>query len=151
GRQVESDAYLWITGDAGWWGGQGERLQIATDKKSYKPGDVAKVLVVTGAPNTQVLVTAEGRELYSRQVVKAPQPAVTVEIRIRAEYMPNFYVNATVVRDGQLYQGSKSLSVPATDQQLKVEVTPSKAEFKPGEPATYTITAHDAADKGVAA
>ncbi len=152
GRQVESDAYVWITGDAGWWGGgQGERLQIATDKRAYKPGDVAKVLVVTGAPNTQVLVTAEGRELYSRQVVKAPQPAVTVEIPVRAEYMPNFYVNATMVRDGKLYQGSKSISVPANDQQLKVEVTPSKAEFKPGEPATYTIVTRDAADKGVAA
>src|SRR4029077_21045296 len=45
----------------------------------------------------------------------------------------------------------KSLSVPAVEQQLKVEVTASKAEFKPGDPGVYTITARDSADKPVSA
>ncbi len=152
GREVESYAYVWITGSAGeWGGGQGERLQIASDKKSYKAGDVAKVLIVTGVPDAYVLVTSEGRELYSKQVIKAGQATVTVEVPIRAEYIPNFFVNAAFVRDGKLYEGSKSISVPATEQQLKVDVTPSKAEFKPGEPATYTITSRDSNDKPVSA
>jgi uncharacterized protein YfaS (alpha-2-macroglobulin family) len=152
GREVESYAYVWITGSAGAWSsGQGERLQIATDKKSYQPGDVAKVLIVNGAPDTYVLVTAEGRELYSKQVVKAAQSTITVEVPIRPEYIPNFYVNATFEREGKLFEGSKSISVPATGQQLKIEVTPSKPEFKPGEPATYTILSRDAADKPVSA
>ena len=37
------------------------------------------------------------------------------------------------------------------EKRLKVEVTPSKPEFKPGEPAVYTITAHDSSDKPVSA
>ena len=152
GREVESYTFIWVTGSAaGWYSGQGERLQIATDKKSYRPGEVAKALIVTGAPGDYVLVTAEGRELYSRQVIKATQPTVTVDIPIRPEYMPNFFANAVFVRGGELYQGSKSVAVPAADRQLKVEVTPSKAEFKPGEPATYSITARDSADQPVAA
>jgi uncharacterized protein YfaS (alpha-2-macroglobulin family) len=74
-----------------------------------------------------------------------------VEVPIRAEYIPNFFVNAALVRDGKLFEGSKSISVPAVEQQLKVDVSPSKAEFKPGEPAAYTITARDSADKPVSA
>src|SRR5262249_25280245 len=130
---------------------RGERLQIVTDKKTYRPGEVAKVLIVTGAPDTHVLVTAEGRELYTKQVIKASKPTLTVEIPIRPEYAPNFFVNALFVGDGQLRQGSKNVSVPAVDQQLKVELAPSKPEFRPGDPAMYTITARDSNDKPVSA
>src|SRR2546423_10308026 len=108
-------------------------------------------MMVTGVPDAYVLVTAEGRELYSKQVIKASKPTLTVEIPIRPEYMPNFFVNAALVRDGLLKQGSKSVSVPAIEHQLKVEVTPSKPEFKPGDAASYTIIARDSADKPVAA
>jgi Large extracellular alpha-helical protein len=152
GRTVESRTYVWVTGSArSWYSDGGDRLQIVTDKKSYRIGEVAKVMIVTGVPDAYVLVTAEGRELYSKQVVKATKPTITVEVPIRPEFIPNFFVNAAFVRDGALRQGSKSVSVPAIEQQLKVEVTPSKAEFKPGDPAVYTITAHDSAGKPVAA
>jgi uncharacterized protein YfaS (alpha-2-macroglobulin family) len=152
GRTVESRTYVWVTGSArSWYSDGGERLQIVTDKKSYRPGDVAKVMIVTGVPDAHILVTAEGRELYSKQVIKASKPTLTVEIPVRPEYIPNFFVSAAFVRDGQLSQGSKSLNVPALEQQLKVDVTPSKPEFKPGEPALYTITARDSADKPVSA
>ncbi len=152
GRDVESRTYVWITGAGGsWYSAAGEPLQIAADKKSYKGGDTAKVLIVTGVPDAYVLVTAEGRELYSKQVIHATTSTLTVEVPIRGDYMPNFFVNAAYVKDGLLHQGSKSISVPAVEQRLKVEVTPSKPEFKPGEPAVYTITAHDSSNKPVSA
>ncbi|HTM48996.1 MAG TPA: MG2 domain-containing protein [Bryobacteraceae bacterium] len=152
GRQVESRCYIWVTGSAGgWYTGGGERLQIVPDKRTYRPGDIAKVLIVTGVPDAHVLVTAEGRDLYTRQVIKASQPTLRVEVPVKAEYAPNFFLNAAFLLNGKLYQGSKSISVPAVEQQLKVEVTPSRAEFKPGEPALYTITARDWADKPVSA
>ena len=38
GREVESRCYIWVTGAAGAWSSdRGERLQIVTDKKSYRP------------------------------------------------------------------------------------------------------------------
>ena len=146
GREVESRCYVWVTGESeGWYGGRTERLQIVTDKKSYRPGDVAKVLIVTGVPGAHVLVTAEGRELYTKQVIRTLASTLTVDVPVKAEYTPNFFVSAAFVSDGKLHKGSKSVSVPAVEQQLKVDVTPSKAEFKPGEPGVYTITARDSA------
>ena len=49
-----------------------------------------------------MLVTAEGRELYTKQVIKASKPTLTVEVPIRPEYAPNFYVSAAFVLDGKL-------------------------------------------------
>ncbi|MEO7651395.1 MAG: alpha-2-macroglobulin family protein, partial [Bryobacteraceae bacterium] len=142
----------WVSGGASIWGGErGERVQIIPDKKSYKAGDVARVLILANAPGAYVLVTSEGRDLYTRQVVKADKSSVLVNIPIKPEYAPNFFINATFVQDGQLRQGSKNITVPASGQQLKVEVQTAKPEYKPGEPAVYSITTRDNEGKPIAA
>ena len=45
------------------------------------------------------------------------------------------------VREGQLYQGSKSLKVPPVSRRCNVNAT-DKAQYKPGEPAEYTRRGH---------
>lgn len=152
GREVEDRAYVWVTGAAeSWYGARRERLQIVPDKKSYRPGEVAKVLIVTGVPDAHVLVTTEGRGLLSRQVVAATGPTVTVEVPIRPEYAPNVFVSAAFIRDNQVYQGSKSLKVPPVEHQLTVEVEASKKEYQPGETGVFTVTARDHTGQPVAA
>lgn len=152
GREVEDRTYVWVTGAAeSWYGARRERLQIVPDKKSYRPGEVAKVLIVTGVPDAHVLVTTEGRGLLSRQVVTATGPTLTVEVPIRPEYSPNIFVSAAFIRDNQLYQGSKSLKVPPTEHQLTVDVQASKTEYQPGETGVFTVSARDSTGQPVAA
>ena len=112
-----------------------ERMQIVADKKSYVPGDTAHVLIVTGKEPASVLVTAEGNGLYSAQVIKSNGGSITVDVPIQPEYAPNFYVSATFIRGNKLYQGNKSLSVPPTQHELKVDLQPSKPQYQPGRPA----------------
>jgi len=151
GREVEGRDYVWVTGPgATWYGARRERLQIIPDKKSYAPGETARLLIITGTPDANVLVTSEGRELFTHQVVKATGPTVTVEVPIRPEYAPNFYVGAVFLRENQLYQGSKSVTVPPTERQLSIEVASSKADYRPGESGTVTLTARDHAGRPVA-
>ena len=126
-------------------------MQIVPDKKSYVPGDTAHVLIVTGKDPASVLVTAEGNGLYSAQVIKSNGGSITVDVPIKPEYAPNFYVAATFIRGNKLYQGNKSLSVPPTQHELKVDLKPSKPQYQPGEAASYTIKATDASGKPVAA
>jgi hypothetical protein len=150
GRDVVGRAYVWVTGGAAWYGERRERVQIVPDKKSYKPGDVARVLIVTGAPDAHVLVTAEGRALHSRQVVRATGPTVTVQIPVGQDFAPNFFVSATFLRDNQLYQGNKKVKVPPLERQLTVEVQSSKPQYQPGEPALYTVAVRDHGGRPVA-
>src|SRR5581483_11832247 len=150
--EVQDSAFLWAPGTSPWWTGpEQENLQIVPDKKSYVPGDIAHVLIVTGKDPASVLVTAEGNGLYSAQVIKSNGGSITVDVPIKPEYAPNFYVSAAFIRANKLYQGNKSLSVPPTQHELKVDLTPSKPQYQPGEAASYTITATDAGGKPVAA
>jgi alpha-2-macroglobulin len=151
-RQVETTAYLWAPGESPWWSGPAqERVQIVPDKKTYQPGDTAHVLIVTGKEPASVLITAEGNGLYSGQVIKSAGGSITVDVPVKPEYAPNFYVGAVFIRDNKLYQGSKSLTVPPTQHELKVQLLPSKPQYQPGEAASYTIRASDASGKPIAA
>jgi len=151
-RDIETSAYLWAPGNSSFWGGtQQERIQIVADKKSYVPGDTAHVLIVTGNEPATVLVTAEGNALYTGQVIKSSGGSIAVDVPVRPEYAPNFYVGAVFIRGNKLYEGSKSLSVPPTAHQLNVQLLPSKPQYQPGEAASYTIKASDYAGKPVVA
>jgi alpha-2-macroglobulin len=151
-RQVETTAYLWAPGESPWWSGPAqERVQIVPDKKTYQPGDTAHVLIVTGKEPASVLVTAEGNGLYSGQVIKSAGGSITVDVPVKPEYAPNFYVGAVFIRGNKLYQGSKSLTVPPTQHELKVQLVPSNPQYQPGEAASYTIKASDASGKPIAA
>src|SRR5207302_2422408 len=145
GREIEGRTWLWTVGKGEeTWGGQSNKsIQIIADKKSYQPGDTAHLLVMTGVPDTHVLVTTEGRTIQSRQVVKANGQSVMVSIPIGADNQPNVWVSAVFVKDNTLYTGTKNLKVPADQQKLTVALTPSQAQFKPGEPARYNISAKD--------
>jgi uncharacterized protein YfaS (alpha-2-macroglobulin family) len=150
-RQVETTAYLWAPGESAWWSGPAqERVQIVPDRKTYKPGATAHVLIVTGKDPASVLVTAEGNGLYSGQVIKSNGGSITVDVPVKPEYAPNFYVAAVFIRDNKLYQGSKSLTVPPVQHELKVQLLPSKPQYQPGEAASYTIKATDASGKPIA-
>ncbi len=147
-RQVVAVAYLWAPGaSALWYGSEQERIQIVADKKSYQPGDIAHVLIVTGNGPASVLITAEGNALYSGQVVRSNGGSVAVDVPVKPEYAPNFYVGAVFIRENKLYEGSKSLTVPPTAHELNVQLVPSKPQYQPGESASYTIKASDSTGK----
>src|SRR5215472_12598020 len=150
GREIQGFTWLWIpgAGESRWQ--QSKRVQIIADKKSYKVGDVAHVMIMTNVPQAQLLVTTEGRTIQTKQVVKANGPSVMVNVPIRAENQPNVYISAAFVRDNVLYTGSKNLKVPADAQKLNVTLEPSQPQFAPGQPAVYNITARDATGKPVA-
>jgi len=151
-REVQATTYLWAPGQSSlWYGTEQERIQIVADKKSYQPGDIAHVLIVTGNAPASVLVTAEGNALYSGQVIKSSGGSITVDVPVKPEYAPNFYVGAVFIRDNKLYEGSKSLSVPPTAHELNVQLVPSKPQYQPGEAASYTIKASDSSGKPVVA
>lgn len=147
---VTGETYLWVTGD-GAWGPKQERIQIVPDKGSYKPGDTAKLLLVTGAGGGNVWLTIEGRGMHWSKMVTVRGASQTVAIPVEAAWAPNVFVEAVFLRDNTLMRGSRMLKVPATEKQLTVEVVSSKPEYQPGEKAQLTVTAKDAQGKPVAA
>ncbi len=121
GREAWDLTYLWVSGgDGSRWGARRERVEIIPDKKSYRPGDVARVLIVTGVPDTHVLVTLEGELVHQSSVVHATEPTFTVDIPIRSKHQPGVFLSAVFIKDNRLYQGSKKMKVPPVEREITV-------------------------------
>ncbi len=151
-RTLQETAYIWVPDrDWYWWGGERERIQIIPDQKIYKPGDTAKVLIMAGPDPVSILVTSEGLGLLSKQVFHSNGGPITVQVPIRQENAPNFYISAAFLKDNKLHQGSKSINVVPDAYKLNVQLQPSKQQFQPGEAASYTIIAKDAQGRPTAA
>ena len=71
-RQVKGTSWIWVAGPEGaWWGGESREIRMVADKKSYKVGDTAHVLIMTGVPESYLLVTTEARTVQSKKIVHA--------------------------------------------------------------------------------
>ncbi len=142
GRTVEASTYAWSAGggmDADWFYGSQKTTQVVPDKKTYHAGDTARILLVAGQPNTPILVTVEGRDIRSQQVLRSQGATATFEYTVTKDDEPGFFVSALFIRKGQMYQGQKRIVVPPDDHRLAVKLSTDKPQYLPGQSATYSI------------
>jgi uncharacterized protein YfaS (alpha-2-macroglobulin family) len=151
GRTVQGHTFFSVSGNGESWGGEEGVIRILPDKRTYKPGDTARLMLVTGAPGCWVWVSIESRAVRWEKWIHMKEAAETVEVPIQAEWTPNVFAAAYMVSDGRFWRGNKMLSVPPEHKTLAVKVTPAKREFRPGEPAQYDIEAKDPAGRPVQA
>ena len=93
---------------------------------------------------THLLVTTELNRVLTARRVDVGGRAAMIDVPIEARYAPNVYLSVAFVKNGELYTSDKMLSVPAADKFLQLEVVPDKTEYKPRDPASYTIIARNA-------
>jgi uncharacterized protein YfaS (alpha-2-macroglobulin family) len=151
-RTAKFTSNLWISGvDGAEQDATIRPIDIYPDKHSYKPGETAHVLIATHAPGAQVLVTTEGQQVYTWSQRPAAGDSLTVDVPIEERYEPNFFLNVAFVKNDQLLESSKSITVPAAEKVLKVTVQTDQPQYRPGERVTYTILAQDAAGRPASA
>ena len=112
-----------------------KEIRLVADKKSYQVGETAHVLVMTGMPETYLLVTTEARTIQSKRVIHATSATPTIDVPILADHQPNVFVSVSFLRDNSFYQSNKNIKVPAVQQKLQIEIQPSKKQFAPGQDA----------------
>jgi uncharacterized protein YfaS (alpha-2-macroglobulin family) len=141
GREVEDFTPLWVSGAGENDAGEGNRktVQLIPDKKTYRAGETAKVLIITGKPNTPVLVSIEGNDLRSHRLMRSPDATAILEVPVTAQDEPGIWVSAQYLRKGVMYQGTKNLKVPPVNHQLNVNIATDKPQYRPGDTAQYTV------------
>lgn len=151
GRQVQQTAHVWAEGGASWHSGRAESLQIVTDKRSYRPGETARVLIVGTAAGADLWVNIEGRGVYATRFVRSKDAAVSLDIPIRRQFVPNVYVQVVSMREGKMIYGSRSVRVPAEEQKLDILLRATKNQFRPGESGSYLLQVRDTGGRPVQA
>jgi len=150
-RTVQGQTWLWIWNGAGAWYQPNAQAQIVADRKSYQVGDTAHLLLVTGLDESWAVVTAEGDSVQSQRVLHATGTGVAFDVPITLEAQPNLVVSAIIVHNDQLMTTQKSLKVPPLERTLTITATPAKAQYEPGDKASFDVKAVDSAGKPVAA
>ncbi len=151
GRVVEGSTYLWVASDN--WDGIYEStnrtLQLVPDKHKYAAGDTAHILIVTGKPNTPVLVAIEGHDVRLTKLLRSKGATTSFDYKVRVDDEPGLFVSAQFIRNGELFQNTKHLVVPPNHHKLDVQIATDKLQYLPGETATYQVKVTTPDGRGV--
>jgi uncharacterized protein YfaS (alpha-2-macroglobulin family) len=138
---AETGVYV-IGGDVSWARSDTRALEIVPDKRSYKPGDTAKVLVKAPKGGLRALVTVEREGVWSRRVVTLKSTADAVELPITAEMMPNAFVTVLAVEGAPpantpdagkpgIWYGVAQLTVETEGERIAVALSTDREAYQP--------------------
>lgn len=123
------------------------KLELVLDKPKYRAGDTAKLLVKNPFERAQAWLTVERAGVYEQRRVLLEGPTPTLEIPVDARHRPNVFVGVHLVQalpstavasaeDGTPEPGYRlgyaQLVVDADERRLSVELSPERAELRPG-------------------
>ncbi len=84
-------------GYAPWSLDEPEKVEIDLDKEIYSIGDKAIVQIRSPFPG-KLILTVERDEVLSQQILTIPENTATASIDIDANFKPNVYISATLIR-----------------------------------------------------
>nr|WP_246363212.1 MG2 domain-containing protein [Deinococcus budaensis] len=151
GRVSTFENFVWILKTGEDWGWTYRDLTVRPDRRLYAPGDTATVLVGNPNPGSPVLVTLEGDRLRRSAVLRGRGAALTYSFPVTPDMRGDVFVGAAALGEGNFYSNAARVRVPVQDAELKVQVTPAKAKYRPGETGRLTVQVRDAAGRGVPA
>lgn len=160
GRAAASSFSFYVVGpgDAWWAREDSDIIELAAEKKEYKPGDTARILVKAPYEKALALVTVEREGVMDRWTVHMKGGADFIKVPIRKKYLPNAYVSVILIKgraaeqkfseDGdndlsrpQAKFGYVNLNVNPGGRRLKVSVKSARPKYRPGEQAELDIVA----------
>jgi uncharacterized protein YfaS (alpha-2-macroglobulin family) len=152
GGEVQGNSILWIAGDD--FDGNLYRfnnLEVLTDKREYGVGEIAHVLINVAEPDSYVLFSSDAFSgvLKEYQLLHLPKKSKVIDVTVKQLHEPNFFVEATTIRNGSLHQMSRELAVPTKRHFLDVQVKAEKAQYAPGTTGQLQVEVKDHTGKPV--
>ena len=152
GREAQTHQTLWVTpadeADTQQSGLSG--LTLATDKRSYAPGETARVVIGAAETGQTAILTIEGERIYKTIAVLIRQNVTTVEVPVLDEYGPNVSLAACYIRNKAFAQTETPLRVTLPRKTLSIALTPEKPQYEPGQQASFDVAITDSDGQPVA-
>src|SRR5262249_6103818 len=167
-RRNETELTLWVAGGKrqSEHNLTQEKIELIPDRKEYKAGDTAEILIQAPFAPAEGVVTLRRSGLLSHERFTINSNSHTLRIPIKNEYAPNIHVQVDLVgaawrtdEEGhQQHQLPKrpafasaelKLSIPPLRRKLPVTGTPRNKTLDPGGVTAVDIVVRDAAGKPV--
>ncbi len=159
GNVVTSSELQWVSGSeyVTWQADNNNRLEIISDRQSYKIGDTARLLIASPYQGSaEALITVERGGVLQAERVTIDSSAFTYELPITEQFSPNVYVSVFIVKGvdetnpvASFRTGIVQLDVSTERKVLTIALVPDKDTVGPGETVTYTVRTTDYLGNGV--
>ena len=141
--------HVYGTNEYPWLYEDGMRVKLVAEKKSYKPGETARVLVLSPIEGT-ALVTVERENVLRSFITPLKATTPVIEIPLTDADAPNAYVSVLIVKGAkesareikqpQLRLGYCELLVDDQRDTLAVDFDKPADSYRPGDDLTLTGT-----------
>ncbi|MEL7500736.1 MAG: MG2 domain-containing protein [Planctomycetota bacterium] len=121
-------------------------LEIIPDKRMYKIGDTARLLINTSQSNARLLLSDS---MDNSSFVDIPSYCKIIEIPVEPHHVPNFFVEGTLVHNGEVFNEACEIYVPPVDDMLAIELSLDQQIYKPGQTGSASVKVTDADGKPV--
>lgn len=122
------------------------QARVVAEREIYYAGDRAKVLVNTPKAPAWVLLTFEGERVLHHRVIRLERRSNLLDLDMLGEYSPNVFLRVAIAADHKLHEAEDEVLV---FKFLKVAVEADRAEYRPGDKASFTFRATDPKGKPV--
>jgi alpha-2-macroglobulin len=147
GEGARTQSMIWVSGagSAAWPDLPNQRLELRTDKESYKPGDTARIFIPNPFPvNALALVSVERGVISQSEVITLSGSGQEYSLPLTEADAPNVYVSAIVLGQGNDFRGGLvNVPVSPDDKALNVTVTSSPQETEPRQDVTFDVQVTD--------
>src|SRR5262249_12073776 len=164
GREARTEAFFYALGGGytAWERYDHNRIDLVPEKKTYRPGQTARILIKSPWEKATALLTIEREGVRSHRTFTLTSTQQTVEVPIDASSIPTLYVSVLLVkgRTGGYDEkdasdpgkpafrlGYAELKVENAEKRLAVEVASDAAEYRPGAAAKVRVSVRDAGGK----
>jgi uncharacterized protein YfaS (alpha-2-macroglobulin family) len=147
-----TEIYAYGDGGGSWKSTDTMALDIVADKKEYKAGDTATLLLKTDLKEATGLVTIERDGVIEKHAIALTSKVKHIQVPITGNYAPNVYVSVALVQ-GRIGTGTRGqprmrmgiidLPVHPDDTKLAVSIETDKPTYRPGEQVTATVKVLD--------
>ena len=167
GRRTRTDAWFYALGRGytAWERFDHNRIKLEPERKTWKPGERARIMVQSPWETATALLTVEREGIRRAEQFALTSTQQTVEVPISEADIPNVYVSVMLIRgrtsndpgaDGNdpgkpaFRIGYTELAVEDTTKQLSVKVTADREEYRPANRAKIDVAVTDKAGRPAA-
>ena len=161
GNKIVSDCSFYVLGKdyVAWERGDDDRIELEKDKKFYKPGDVATILIKSPFERATAFVSIEREGILDHFYTEVTGSTPSITVPIEEKYIPNIYVSVMLIQgrtgDGVFSDTGEDIAKPAFKlgyvnlpvnsghKKLAVEITTDKDSYKPGDDIVIKIASKD--------
>lgn len=160
--------YALGAGYTAWERSDSNRIELVPEKKTYSPGDVARIMIKSPWESATALLTMEREGVRMSRQFALTSTQQTITVPISEADIPNVYVSVLLMKGRQ--EGSSVLGPRSSDspndpsdpgkpafrlgyveltvrdeaKRLKVAVKANRDEYRPASPANIDVDVHDA-------